>query len=163
MARSSWPPPGSQALEAFDESAFALKSSRVVLPCDEECLFEVAAAMVFVREGRIDAIVRSDECGGEYVVPDGLAVRDCGDVVVLPGVVDAGARFGECPGFPAGSSNDCWEGFARGTRACAAGGITTTIDMASVDASFGGVRRESRARAEEPGCGCDVVRPSVPP
>ncbi|KAH8089987.1 hypothetical protein JL720_6283 [Aureococcus anophagefferens] len=73
--------------------------------------FEVAAATVVVRGGAIVAVHRSDEA-----LPADCVVRDCGDLAVLPGLVDAGARFGECGGLRAGSDSDCYEGFAAGTR-----------------------------------------------
>jgi hypothetical protein len=125
-----WPPPTLGALEDEDREIFALRSTRCVLPCDRECLFEVVPATILCVKGRIDEIRRDNDAP----LPAHCALRDVGDLVVLPGVVDAGARFGECAGHPAGSRSDCWEGFERGTRACAAGGITTTVDLASLDA-----------------------------
>jgi allantoinase len=44
------------------------------------------------------------------------------DVVVLPGLIDPHVHVCE-PG------NTEWEGFATGTRAAAAGGVTTLVDM----------------------------------
>ena len=54
--------------------------------------------------------------------PSGLPVMDVGEHVVLPGVVDCHAHVNE-PGRTE------WEGFETATRAAAAGGITTLVDM----------------------------------
>ncbi|HEX8372697.1 MAG TPA: allantoinase AllB [Chthoniobacterales bacterium] len=55
---------------------------------------------------------------------DGTAAReiDAAGMVVLPGLIDAHVHFNE-PG------RADWEGFATGSRAAAAGGITTFFDM----------------------------------
>jgi allantoinase len=47
---------------------------------------------------------------------------DAAGLVILPGVIDSHVHFNE-PG------RADWEGFATGSRACAAGGITTFVDM----------------------------------
>lgn len=54
--------------------------------------------------------------------PAGLPIVDAGSLAVLPGLVDTHAHINE-PG------RTDWEGFATATRACAAGGITTVVDM----------------------------------
>ncbi len=72
---------------------------------------------VGVRAGRIVAITPYDEeLTGDRVVELGA------DVVLLPGLVDTHVHVNE-PGRTE------WEGFATATRAAAAGGITTIIDM----------------------------------
>jgi allantoinase len=61
----------------------------------------------------------------EAVVPERVAlpgVVDVGDLVVSPGLVDAHVHINE-PGRTE------WEGFATATRAAAAGGVTTIVDM----------------------------------
>ena len=55
-------------------------------------------------------------------LPDSCRVEDVGDRVVLPGLVDTHVHINE-PGRTE------WEGFATATRAAAAGGITTLVDM----------------------------------
>ena len=55
-------------------------------------------------------------------VPRDFAVQDFGEYAVLPGLVDAHVHINE-PGRTA------WEGFATATRAAAAGGFATLVDM----------------------------------
>ncbi len=55
-------------------------------------------------------------------VPAGVPLADAGDDVVLPGLVDTHVHLNE-PGRTA------WEGFATGTRAAAAGGVTSIVEM----------------------------------
>jgi allantoinase len=82
-----------------------LRSRRVMLPAG------VRPASVHVRGGRIAEI-------GPYE-SEGV---DLGDVALLPGLVDTHVHVNE-PGRTE------WEGFATATRAAAAGGVTTLIDM----------------------------------
>ncbi len=88
------------------------RSRRVVLPVGER------AADVVVSEGRIAAIVPWGEVEG-YGAGD---VVDVGELVLLPGLVDTHVHVNE-PGRTE------WEGFDSATRAAAAGGVTTLIDM----------------------------------
>jgi allantoinase len=81
--------------------------SRRVLTADGE-----RPAAVVVRDGRIAAIE-------DYDAVDGT---DLGDWALLPGLVDTHVHVNE-PGRTE------WEGFATATRAAAAGGVTTLIDM----------------------------------
>lgn len=69
-------------------------------------------AAVVVRDGRITAVE-------DYHRADGV---DLGDCALLPGLVDTHVHVNE-PGRTE------WEGFATATRAAAAGGVTTIIDM----------------------------------
>ena len=71
-------------------------------------------AVVVVRDGLIVAV--ADEA------PEGVDLRDLGDLAILPGLVDAHVHVNE-PGRTE------WEGFDTATRAAAAGGITTIVDM----------------------------------
>jgi allantoinase len=89
--------------------AFVVRARRVVLPDGEQ------AAAVHVGDGVITAVTGFDEAGDEPVtLPD--------DEVLLPGLVDSHVHVNE-PGRTE------WEGFASATRAAAAGGITTIVDM----------------------------------
>src|ERR1017187_7710026 len=54
--------------------------------------------------------------------PRGAELRDFGTHLLLPGLVDAHVHINE-PGRTE------WEGFASATRAAAAGGVTTLVDM----------------------------------
>ncbi len=73
-------------------------------------------AAVHVAAGRIIAVEKYENVGA------GIAVIDAGDAVILPGLVDTHLHINE-PGRTE------WEGFASATRAAAAGGVTTLLDM----------------------------------
>lgn len=76
----------------------------------------VRSASIHIQEGRIAAIAG----GGEF--PRGTSVFDAGRSIVMPGLVDAHVHIND-PG------RTDWEGFATATRAAAAGGVTTLVDM----------------------------------
>ena len=88
----------------------AVRSRRVVTPAG------VRPAAIHLRDGKIAAI------GGFDDVPDGAQLHDAGDRVVMPGLVDTHVHINE-PG------RAHWEGFETATRAAAAGGVTTLIEM----------------------------------
>ncbi|MGI9457784.1 MAG: allantoinase AllB [Aeoliella sp.] len=88
----------------------ALVSSRVVTPAG------VGPRAVIVSGECIEAVVSPHE------VPRGIEAIDCGGLVVMPGVIDAHVHINE-PGRTE------WEGFESATRAAAAGGVTTLVDM----------------------------------
>lgn len=88
--------------------AFGLRSSRVVTLEGER------PAVIVVRGATIEAVLEDD--------PPDVAVRDVTPLVILPGVVDTHVHVNE-PG------RTKWEGFETATRAAAAGGITTLVDM----------------------------------
>jgi allantoinase len=90
---------------------FLLASRRVVRPEG------VGPAAILVRSGRIAEVV-----AGPPPSHPGIPVVDAGDSVVMPGLVDTHVRVCE-PG------RSDWEGFATATRAAAAGGVTTLIEM----------------------------------
>ena len=73
-------------------------------------------AAIHIKNGVIVAITKYDD------VPAGSNVHDAGDSVVMPGLVDTHVHINE-PG------RTDWEGFTSATRAGAAGGITTIIEM----------------------------------
>ncbi|HET7108070.1 MAG TPA: allantoinase AllB [Candidatus Acidoferrum sp.] len=74
------------------------------------------AATIHIRAGAITKISGFDD------VSSGTPVYDAGDFAVMPGLVDTHVHINE-PGRTE------WEGFATATRAAAAGGITTLIEM----------------------------------
>src|SRR6266446_10657681 len=76
----------------------------------------IAPAAVAVTDGVITAV---HEHGGG---PDAARRLDVGDAALLPGAVDAHVHVNE-PGRTE------WEGFETATRAAAAGGVTTIVDM----------------------------------
>jgi len=75
---------------------------------------ETASATVHVKNGRIERVGSYDETDGEVV--------DCGALTVMAGLVDSHVHVNE-PGRTE------WEGFETATRAAAAGGVTTIVDM----------------------------------
>jgi len=93
--------------ERFD---VVVRSRRAVTPEGER------PASVAVRGGVITAVGAYDS------ELDAAQTIDCGEDALLPGVVDSHVHVNE-PGRTE------WEGFISATRAAAAGGITTLIDM----------------------------------
>lgn len=73
-------------------------------------------AAIHIRNGVIAAI------GAYEDLPSGCPVVDAGDSVVMPGLVDTHVHINE-PGRTE------WEGFQTATRAAAAGGVTTLVEM----------------------------------
>src|SRR5437762_9673427 len=87
-----------------------IRGRRVVLPEG------VRPASIQIEHGRISSITPFDS------VPADAVVFDAGDFVVSPGLVDTHVHVNE-PGRTE------WEGFDTATRAAAAGGVTTIVDM----------------------------------
>jgi len=83
-----------------------IRSARVVLPD------AVRPASIIIENGRIAAIGS----------PDVRADFEYGDLAISPGIVDTHVHVNE-PGRTE------WEGFDTATRAAAAGGVTTIVDM----------------------------------
>lgn len=78
---------------------------------------EFRDAQIGVRDGRIVRIARADE-----TLDAAQIVELADDEVLLPGLVDTHVHVNE-PGRTE------WEGFESATRAAAAGGVTTIVDM----------------------------------
>ncbi|MFF4535508.1 allantoinase AllB [Streptomyces aureus] len=95
----------------MSDAELVLRSTRVITPEGTR------AASVAVAAGRITAVLPYDA-----EVPSGARCEDFGDDVLLPGLVDTHVHVND-PGRTE------WEGFWTATRAAAAGGITTLIDM----------------------------------
>jgi allantoinase len=93
-----------------ERTELVLRSRRVVRPEG------VGPADVHVRGGVITAV------GAPGPVPEGSRLVDHGELVLMPGVVDTHVHINE-PGRAE------WEGFLTATRAAAAGGVTTLVDM----------------------------------
>jgi allantoinase len=89
---------------------FVIRGRRVVTP--QGC----APAAVHVLRGRIVRVSAFED------VPEGCAVREAGESVLMPGLVDSHVHVNE-PGRTE------WEGFEPATSAAAAGGVTTIVDM----------------------------------
>ncbi|HEY0758112.1 MAG TPA: allantoinase AllB [Acidisarcina sp.] len=90
------------------KAAFA--SKRVVTPAG------VVSAAVLFADGRIEAVLPGGAALGGY------EVHDLGNHYLLPGLVDTHVHINE-PG------RTDWEGYETATRAAAAGGYTTLVDM----------------------------------
>lgn len=83
----------------------SIKSKRVLING------ELIPASIFIDKGKISAIKNYDE-----------DAEDFGELVIMPGIVDTHVHINE-PGRTE------WEGFKTATKAAAAGGITTLVDM----------------------------------
>ena len=87
-----------------------IRGRRVVTPDG------VRGACIHVSNGSIERVAAFDD------VPTGVPLVDAGDRVIMPGLVDTHVHVNE-PGRTE------WEGFDTATRAAAAGGVTTILDM----------------------------------
>src|SRR5499427_5389347 len=93
------------------EYELAIRARRAVTPDG------IRPATVAVRDGRIAALTAFGD------TPDAARTEELpGQEILLPGLVDTHVHVNE-PGRTE------WEGFASATRAAAAGGVTTLIDM----------------------------------
>ncbi|MFF3748906.1 allantoinase AllB [Streptomyces sp. NPDC002018] len=95
----------------MSEVNLVLRSTRVLTPEGTR------AASIAVAGGRIEAVLPYGA-----PLPPGARLEDVGDDAVLPGLVDTHVHVND-PGRTE------WEGFWTATRAAAAGGITTLLDM----------------------------------
>ncbi|MFN0159142.1 MAG: allantoinase AllB [Bacteroidota bacterium] len=95
----------------------ASNSHTVAFCCDRIVTPEgIKSGAVLVSGETIVAVVSAGE------IPDGCDREDFSGKVILPGLVDSHVHINE-PGRTE------WEGFETATRAAAAGGITTLVDM----------------------------------
>jgi allantoinase len=90
--------------------AQAYLSKRIVTPSGTR------TGALLVENGRIRAVCAATD------VPADAVLFDCGDAALFPGLVDTHVHINE-PGRTE------WEGFRTATRAAAAGGYTTLVDM----------------------------------
>jgi allantoinase len=92
--------------------------------------------VIHIEHGRIARVGPVDES------PNDAAIVDAGDLVVMPGLVDTHVHVNE-PGRAE------WEGFETATRAAAAGGVTTLLDMPlnSIPATTSVAALHEKARA----------------
>ncbi len=90
--------------------AQAFLSKRVVTPKGTQ------PAALLIEAGKIRAVCRQSE------IPNDTQLFDCGNDALLPGLVDTHVHINQ-PGRTE------WEGFRTATRAAAAGGYTTLVDM----------------------------------
>ena len=88
----------------------ALHSTRVITPTG------VIEATLVIADGKISEVLPGQ------VERDGIPFESVGDQVIMPGLIDAHVHINE-PGRTE------WEGFETATKAAAAGGITTMIEM----------------------------------
>lgn len=89
---------------------FVIRGTRVALPDG------VRAAAIHVEHRKIVRVA-----GWNETSPDAVLV-EAADLLVMPGIVDTHVHVNE-----PGRAN--WEGFESATRAAAAGGVTTILDM----------------------------------
>ena len=118
-----------------------VRSERVVLPDG------IRPATIVVEDGRI---ARIEPHSGKP--NDGAAsTLEAGGSVVMPGLVDSHVHIND-PGRAE------WEGFESATRAAAAGGITTLVDMPlnSIPSTTNVAALEAKRRAAAGHCHVDV-------
>jgi allantoinase len=121
------------------DAELVVRGSRVVTPEG------VRPAAIHIRDGAIAAVTHVDE------LPSGAPVFDAGESVVMPGLVDSHVHINE-PG------RTDWEGFETATRAAAAGGVTTLVDMPlnSIPATTNVAALEAKLTAAREHCFVDV-------
>lgn len=123
-----------------------IRSRRVVTP------LMTRPATIHIDGERISKIGEYDDAapyaGESAVAPQ---IRDYDDLTILPGIVDSHVHVNE-PGHTE------WEGFVTATRAAAAGGVTTLVDMPlnSIPATTSVAALMAKAEAMEGKCSIDV-------
>jgi allantoinase len=123
-----------------------VRGRRVVLPDGERpaAIHIDGGRIISISEHGAAALLSNDTAGAADIV-------DAGDLVVSPGVVDTHVHVNE-PGRTE------WEGFESATRAAAAGGVTTIVDMPlnSIPATTTVAALEEKRRAARGRCHVDV-------
>ena len=117
-----------------------IRSRRVVTPSG------IRPATVHFENGKILHV-------GEWAdTPDQTELIDVDDLVVMPGIVDSHVHVNE-PGRTE------WEGYETATRAAAAGGVTTIVDMPlnSIPATTTLDAFEKKLEAADGKCSVDVA------
>ena len=112
VARDTNTPSPSEGRGTGGRGAFALRSRHVVLPEGIQ-----PATILIGPDGTITAVTAFDA-----PLPTDVPRKDFGGLAILPGLVDVHVHCNE-PGRTE------WEGFETATRAAAAGGVTTLVDM----------------------------------
>src|SRR3954466_14554896 len=122
-------------------NVLVIRSQRIVLPEGER------AAALYIEDGviaKIAAFTTDD--------PTGAKVFNVPDLVISPGLVDTHVHINQ-PGRTE------WEGFDTATRAAAAGGVTTLVDMPinSVPATTTAAALQAKRDAAQAQCHVDVA------
>ena len=128
-------------------SEFFLHSRRVITPEGQR------AATIRIKDGIIAEVIAGEPARN-------MQPRDeLGDLVLMPGAVDIHVHLNE-PGRTE------WEGFDTGTRAAAAGGVTTVIDMplnsSPVTTTFAALQEKRKAASNKLWVDCGVHAGLVP-
>ena len=124
--------------------SWLIRGDRVVLPDG------MRPAVIRVDNGVITAIDCSHSRSATAAAGAARSI-DAGAAVVMPGIVDTHVHINE-PGRTE------WEGFETATRAAAAGGVTTLVDMPlnSIPATTNVEALDTKRRAAEGRCHVDV-------
>jgi allantoinase len=122
-------------------ASWIIRGERVVLPDG------MRPATIRVDDGRITSVTS----GHRAAAVASATVIDAGSAIVMPGIVDTHVHINE-PGRTE------WEGFETATRAAAAGGVTTVIDMPlnSIPPTTTVAALDAKRRAAEGRCHVDV-------
>ncbi|KAK9056306.1 hypothetical protein SSX86_027396 [Deinandra increscens subsp. villosa] len=107
------PKPTTSGCSLLPHHHYWIVSKRIVTP------HEIISGAVEINGGSIISLVKEKDWREK--VKNGPVI-DYGEAVVMPGLIDVHAHLDD-PGRAE------WEGFPSGTKAAAAGGITTLIDM----------------------------------